>query len=366
MNESEENCRYVSSRGLLKSCDVHSTTPLSSIDCLVDYNVSFLKDIKENATVYVCNTAISFFSGIINDIQNKFILVSGDSDTSVPTEIFSNNADFDRFINNEHLIHWFAQNCVVQHPKITHLPIGMDYHTISSIPHSWGNNKDHAWGDNMTPVEQEKQLDAIKKSSPEFWNRKKKCYSNFHFNMNTKFAYDRKDAKELIEPELVFYQPEMVSRVESWRTQSEYAFVLSPHGGGLDCHRTWEALCLGCIVIVKTSPLDPLYSGLPILIVSDWSDISEDLLEETITRFKNRVFNHDKLTLSYWVNEIRSKAGIPSQPYIQTTFEQTMKETTKEMVIERPDNSTVETIEPVSIKEKYRGYNFVDSLSVTI
>lgn len=306
MNESEENCQYVSSRGLLKSCDVRSNTPLSSIGQLVDYNVSY---VKENATVYVCNTAISFFyTSVLNNISNKFILVSGDSDTSVPTEIFSNTADFERFINNEHLIHWFSQNCVVQHPKITHLPIGMDYHTISSIPHPWGNNKDHAWGDNITPAEQEKQIDAIKKSSPEFWNRKRMCYSNFHFSMNTKFAYDRKDAKELIDPKMVFYQPEMVSRLETWKKQAEYAFVLSPHGNGLDCHRTWEALCLGCIVVVKTSPLDPLYSELPVLIVSDWSDLSEDLMEETITSFKDRVFNYNKLTLSYWMNKIKEKA----------------------------------------------------------
>jgi hypothetical protein len=32
-----------------------------------------------------------------------------------------------------------------------------------------------------------------------------------------------------------------------------YAFVASPYGGGPDCHRTWEALILGCIPIVKSS-----------------------------------------------------------------------------------------------------------------
>ena len=30
----------------------------------------------------------------------------------------------------------------------------------------------------------------------------------------------------------------------------KYTFILSPAGIGLDCHRTWEALCLGCIPIV--------------------------------------------------------------------------------------------------------------------
>ena len=33
----------------------------------------------------------------------------------------------------------------------------------------------------------------------------------------------------------------------------QFAFVASPPGNGFDCHRTWEALILGCIVIVQNS-----------------------------------------------------------------------------------------------------------------
>ena len=32
------------------------------------------------------------------------------------------------------LIRWFAQNCILEHPKIQQLPIGLDYHTIASDP----------------------------------------------------------------------------------------------------------------------------------------------------------------------------------------------------------------------------------------
>ena len=38
----------------------------------------------------------------------------------------------------------------------------------------------------------------------------------------------------------------------------KHLFILSPRGNGLDCHRTWEALLLGCIVVTKTSTLDPI------------------------------------------------------------------------------------------------------------
>jgi hypothetical protein len=61
-----------------------------------------------------------------------------------------------------------------------------------------------------------------------------------------------------------------VSQAEIWRQYARYPFVLSAHGNGLDCHRTWELLALGCIVVTKASPLDPLYEGLPVVILDDW------------------------------------------------------------------------------------------------
>jgi hypothetical protein len=84
----------------------------------------------------------------------------------------------------------------------------------------------------------------------------------------------------------------------------DYAFVVSPHGNGLDCHRTWEALSLGCIPIVKTSVLDPLFLELPVLVVQNWSDITLDVLAKTVEDFKGRSFNYDKLLLRYWVDQI--------------------------------------------------------------
>ena len=71
-------------------------------------------------------------------------------------------------------------------------------------------------------------------------------------------------------------------------------------GHGMDCHRTWEALILGCIVIVKKSVLDVLYEDLPVLIVDNWSDITKELLDTTIENFKTKNFNYDKITLEYF------------------------------------------------------------------
>lgn len=51
-------------------------------------------------------------------------------------------------------------------------------------------------------------------------------------------------------------------------------YVLSPPGNGLDCHRTWEAIYLGCIPIVKREFWPFSHLKLPALVLDDWSDIS--------------------------------------------------------------------------------------------
>jgi hypothetical protein len=65
-----------------------------------------------------------------------------------------------------------------------------------------------------------------------------------------------------------------------------------------------SALILGCIVIVKKSVLDPLYIDLPVLIIDEWTDITDELLQNTSNIYKSRIFNYDKLTMKYWIKKI--------------------------------------------------------------
>jgi hypothetical protein len=302
INDSEEYCKYISSNGIIKSCDIYSSsTPISSIKHLNDYD--FSKGF-ENCSIYVCTSAIPDFVKKINDINYKFTLVSGDADESTPTDIFSTNEEFINFIENDKIIHWYAQNCVGNHKKLSVIPIGLDYHTIS-------NNKNHSWDDYMSPKTQEELLCNIKDISKPFWERTIKCYSNFHFTItDSKFGYDRNNAMNNIPNDLIYFEPEKIKRTKTWENMSSYCFIISPHGNGLDCHRTWESLCLGCIPIVKTSVLDVLFNDLPVLIVNDWNEVSLELCNKTIDDFKNKhlsnKFNYDKLLLKYWINKIKT------------------------------------------------------------
>jgi hypothetical protein len=295
----ESNNRYVSSRGILKSCDYVSLTPISSIRRLINYpDLSILAN-HPCPVIYVCGSAIPHFATtLINMFSGPFVLVTGDCDETVHQDIFKSHTDFESFISNPRLVRWYSQNAITQHQKLTQIPIGLDYHTMVTRP-LWGNST-------ISTDQQELELVRIVERSPPRRNRFIKCYANFQFTTNTKYGYDRLDALNRIPGPAVYYEKNPVDRRDTWINQSAYAFVISPHGGGYDCHRTWEALVLGCIPVVKASGLDPLYADLPVLIVYDWADVTPELLQKTILRFSDMQFNFNKLSLSYWIDTIRS------------------------------------------------------------
>jgi hypothetical protein len=76
-------------------------------------------------------------------------------------------------------------------------------------------------------------------------------------------------------PETLVYETTLLSR-----------FALCPRGCGMDTHRFYESIYLGCVPIVeKTNTVfDRLYhpeTGFPCLVVDRWSDVTEELLDRS-------------------------------------------------------------------------------------
>ena len=299
----ENLCYFVNSRGLLKSCDFHSNNPKSS--CNNDYNYLFhmLNNRFDNMSIYVCSDLLPIFINFfLPKINKKFVLVSGDSDLTVPREaITMTQTNF--LLNHPYLLKWFVQNTRIQdHPKMVQLPIGLDFHTISNNPSSNWRTSDEGY----LPVEQETILMNISKNMKPFYERIPKIYAKFSTS-NDRFK-EREYSLSNTPSELVVRDLSFTPRTETWNNMANYTFVLSPFGNGMDCHRTWEALCLGCIPIVRAGCFKKLFEGLPVLIVERWSDINEELLKETIDKFQKQyqTFDYNRLRMDYWVSKIRA------------------------------------------------------------
>ena len=368
--DDETACQFVSSRGLLKSCQVRSMNPKSSCPSQLEYIADFIVSQNNYArgqkdcdappsappspvSIYVCCDAFqTFIQEYAPHINVPYVVVCGDGDLTMFREAVQPNKvnQFVMFVLNPNMRGLFSQNMDIQdcrvflkekitklwnanasvfkadnapqslemaiqaaQNKLKQIPIGMDYHTIRANPsHPWVAHSSSSTEAGMTkPVEQERILvENIRARMNPFYQRKIRIYSNVmlcpdRFN-------DRISAVSTIPRGLISQQTGFIPRTQTWLNMLEYAFVLSPFGNGMDCHRTWEALLCGCIPIVRSSVFNELFDGLPVLIVDRWEDISLCLLIDTVAQFKekmdNNEYNYDKLRLSYYTKMFVSKS----------------------------------------------------------
>ena len=116
--------------------------------------------------------------------------------------------------------------------------------------------------------------------------RKNKCFmcSNLNSSHSLKKAgyikYDRDDMNnQLKNNKYIDICVGSLPRTELWKTFVEYKFVIAPAGNGMDTHRLWEALFLGCIVIVQETGLDYFMKEFPVVIINDFNEINYNNLK---------------------------------------------------------------------------------------
>jgi hypothetical protein len=252
---------------------------------------------NRSQSIYVCTDALLNFSeNYLSKIKDQYVLVSGDSDLSVGERLIS-DPRVQRILHDKNLLVWYAQNLDVDHPKLEQIPIGIDYHTMWDLPGWWGLKKQSAFS-------QEHSLISILQSSPKFESRALMAYCNFQFALD---RGDRKECMHRLDRRSCFFEPTRIPRKSTWQRQSQFMFVVSPEGVGIDCHRTWEALLLGCIPIVKRTKFTKLINNLPALIIDDWSEISVGRLLESATTAASRQYDFNPLLLSFWDSKINGK-----------------------------------------------------------
>lgn len=303
--------------GLTSSCDVGCPeNPKVYFRNEAYFNPHLYNNIRSGDIVWVQSQFVSDFCNIVlPTIQTPFVLIVSENDNSFPSECLSQQ-QVDELLNNDHLIHLFAQNCDYKgpSPKVSHIPIGIDFHTVAY------KNDLGGWGIRGSAKQQESLLLEIAQKAPPTSKRLARAFVDFQhsdtmhasFQRYLQFSEDRASIfQTIVSSGVIDYGPWM-NRQELWQTKSNYAFSISPHGNGYDCHRTWEDLALGCIVIVKTSPLDPLYTGLPVVIIQDWSEINEANFQKWLTEYSSASTNPDfrhKISHSYWWNKIEKAAN---------------------------------------------------------
>jgi len=283
-----------------------------------DYEISRIIDTYQRFVVVIQQNeyAVSLFQ---RDIQpqiharNKpYVIITCMDDMTFPEAVVG--SFFDASSTESPLFRrWFATNCrerCVGSNKITPIPYGIDYWTLTRCQ-SWTNTP------MSSAYNQDQHLSKLCKSAIHFSKRYNasppssipRIYINFQFNLDGNGGSERLTAFQTIPRDLMSIQETPCNRYDTWGAYSQHVFVASPRGNGLDTIRTWEALIMGCIVIVRrlsaaTTVMEELYEDLPVVIIDRWSDITRDFLVRILSEYSTRTFKYDKLTMKYWMNRI--------------------------------------------------------------
>ena len=289
--------------------------------------------LSDGSIIYVRGWEIdSFFNKIYSKLEFKFVLITGESDLSVPEvkhmQILTDNAS--------KIIHWFGQNGKVDVSKrslrFTHIPIGINCYVMAQglediyrdiAPKSFIINEDfyvHA-GVRLSfklPIDLTEEIHATSQQNSSF---PKLLLINYNPDTDRtglrqqiwKYACNESNPHNW----LLFtncirkgWPIDIKNMSAVYKRNRKYPFWLSPLGNGLDCHRTWEALYLDIIPIVFSSSLNSLYADLPVLIINDWRDINATYLRSVLLDFTSKKrknqYNWSKLCALYWIELILS------------------------------------------------------------
>jgi len=223
-------------------------------------------------------------------LNTPLILVTTDGDRSVPSSYKTSTVR--SLLESPKIRFWFTQNYdgSIKHQKLKPIPIGFDLHTQKWLI-----------GESVYD-----KISFISSQSSKPKNRRVLCDAHLSISHSERSEMIKtiKDNKDIV---FLHERKPFVDIIELYGT---HEFIISPRGNGIDCHRTWEAILAGCIVITRTSPLDEMFisNKLPVVIIQDWSELNDDLpqkLEKWSREYSHLTSSKiviPKLLFGYWLN----------------------------------------------------------------
>lgn len=240
------------------------------------------ESVKQGDLVYVNLWYIEWFQEKVHDhIKHPYILVSGDVGAFEPPRSIK------KLVHDPKVAAWFCRNMAFSyHPKLFQIPFGQDLTPFdASIP-----VKNMLIAANLKGTLPKQHLLYMSHYPRSFGDRDKivKIFEHEPYC----FSRNHSDREWTHTPRPIFYEDLLSSK-----------FVISPIGLEADCVRTWEAFVLDCIPIVEHSFLDPLYEGLPIVKVHEWTGITSQFLEQKYQELNKLPRN--KAYFDYWIPIVR-------------------------------------------------------------
>jgi len=254
---------------------------ISIKSCLVDYYLDFLLNINISFILITTNGTECFPYGNYPCTDNNL------------------KYKYDKLLEKKNLIKWFTKNPCIIHNKIVPIPLG----------NKW------RWQKYDFFTENKKNTFNIlnkycKNAKSNFLNMKLKTellyFGGMNLSTTNKVHYkihsnSRKILFNLLKDKFI-YESNILSFENYLIKISKCKFVICPPGAGIDTHRCWESLLMGSIPIMYHTPLDPLFEKLPVLLIDDYSILTDQFLHEQYEIIMNKKNEYDFSILytDYW------------------------------------------------------------------
>lgn len=253
------------------------------INKLTNYDINII--INSNIIFFPTNNIDLVFTKFYSIFKNNITIITHNSDHHICNKNDANNLyiECEKYLELSKIKLWFAQNTLIKHNKLITIPIG-----IANPQYEHGNID---------------KLLAIKN----FNNLKiNLLFINFDIGKGNKFTH-RKYVLDILKKNNFDINFVKEKQDNYWNKLSQSKFCISPPGGGVDCHRIWEALFLDTIPIVLNNIAFDNFKDLPILFIENWDVINEGFLIKKYNEFSSKKFNLQKIYINYYNNLIKNK-----------------------------------------------------------
>ena len=263
-----------------------------SISEIISVSEQNIIELQKHRIIFVYSHLLeSFFKLIYPKLNHHFILISHNSDNSITNQYI-------KYLNEDKIIKWYGQNLEIIHPKLKVLPIG-----IGNSQWKHGNldilrsaiKQDCNIMITINNILNPNNITTYPKTY------KKLIYLNFKIKTNKAV---RTPIYDLMKTKSFVTINSNLSYSNYLQELSTHKFCIVPPGNGIDCHRTWECLYLGVIPVLKDCIANRHFDKLPILLIDDWNDITEEYLDREYQKIWMKEYPLDYLDFSYWKRTI--------------------------------------------------------------
>ena len=228
---------------------------------------------------------------LYKDTFQNITLISSSSDHPITNELVEHLE-----VNNK-LVKWYGVNMTASSPKCIAIPLGITSFDTKQTGRFIGFSNDVT--ENHKILADCKSIIEVRKIATKK-EKDKLLYLNFDDNTDN----ERKIIKEMFNGKSWVTIGNMDKSNNGRRKFLEevnvHKYVLCPRGNGIDTHRIWESLYVGSVPVVKMERGLESFVDLPILFVTDWKLVTEELLLEKEEFFYQTVWNLEKLFFNYW------------------------------------------------------------------